>query len=423
MRFDDILNDYTPNPFPVETVIKNVGDTRAKDCKLVFVGPPRFMPYDQVTTINLGDMEVDEERTITWQMVPWRRDVGGTETLLFQVHGFGGLGDRIMVEPCGVDIDVPPARAATYACTVTAQPVTFDPTTGGYVPDPFEVTASVKNEGLADGLGLWAELSVESGLYVTTATRVDIPATLGPGQTSAPVRWNVRPIARTTGDSLLVTVRFTDRFGNTTVCTQKVYVPAAPEPGLVLTCATDLDKLIVDKLRGEYAQSTFDIHAWVGNTSGRSVFDVEVVAISMDADLKVTGANPVIVAPRLDHNAPAVPVSWTVNVVPRSKSGLIQVLFLVSGKDEQGRSVPTRECSVWIDVPEVGRPALDCRVWTSVTTVNSDTTDHVIAYSEDGPAITKASRRRSATTRCSRCVRRSATRATRRRAVFGRRLF
>ncbi len=36
----------------------NCGDTRAKACKLIFVGPPRFMPYDQVTTKALGDMEV-----------------------------------------------------------------------------------------------------------------------------------------------------------------------------------------------------------------------------------------------------------------------------------------------------------------------------------------------------------------------------
>jgi Mg-chelatase subunit ChlD len=382
LRFDDVLNDYTPNPFPVETRVKNVGDTRAKDCKLIFVGPPRFMPYDQVTTISLGDMEVNEERTITWQMVPWRRDVGGTETLLFQVHGSGGLGNRIVVEPCGVDIYVPPARAATYACDVTAQPISFDPTTGGYVPDPFEVTSTVRNTGLADGLGLFAEITVGSGLYVTSPTRVDLGGTLSPSGTSAPVRWTVRPIARATDGNEKVTVRYTDRFGNTTVCETMVFVPAAPEPGLLLGCTSDLLKLEVDKLRGEYVQSSFSIHATVGNNSGRSVFDVEVTAISMDADLKISplSPNPVIVAPRLDHNAPTVSVSWAVNVVPRSKSGPIRVLFLVSGKDEQGRSVPTRECSVWIDVPAVGSPNLDCRVWTSVT--SQGTEDRLIAYSE-----------------------------------------
>jgi hypothetical protein len=378
LRFDDVLNDYTPNPFPVETVIRNVGDTKAKDCKLIFVGPPRFMPYDQVTTINLGDMEVNEERTVTWQMIPMRRDVGGTETLLFQVHGHGGLGDRIIVEPCGVDMYVPPARAATYACQVTAQSVSFDPTTGGYVPDPFEVTSTVTNTGLADGLGLFAEITVGSGLFVTSPTRVDLPGTLSPSETSGPVRWTVKPIARTTDGTVQVTVRFTDRFGNYTECTYDVFIPAAPEPGLLLGCSTELDRLVVDKLRGEYARSTFEISAVVSNTSGRSVFDVEVVAISMDADLKITGTNPVVVAPRLDDGVTAPAVTWTVNVTPRTKSGLIQVLFLVSGKDEQGRSVPTRECSVWIDVPEVGRPALSCDVRSSVTGAG----DNRISYSE-----------------------------------------
>ncbi len=61
-----------------------------------------------------------------------------------------------------------------------------------------------------------------------------------------------------------------------------------------------------------------------------------------------------VVAQRLDHNAPAVGVEWQVNAIPRSKSGWIQVLFLVSGKDEQGRSVPTKNarcgstCRKWV---------------------------------------------------------------------------
>jgi len=194
----------------------------------------------------------------------------------------------------------------------------------------------------------------------------------------------LHPIATPTDRRVEVTIRFTDRFGNSVTCPTTVTIPAAPEPGLVLTCRTDLDALVVDRLRGQYEQATFQVHAEVGNTSGRSVFDVEVVAISMDADLKISGENPVTVAQRLDHEAPLIPVSWTVTAMPRSKSGPIQILFLVTGKDEQGRSVPTRECSVWIDVPEVGRPNLDCKVWTSVTTLAPESSggDRRIEYDE-----------------------------------------
>ena len=158
-----------------------------------------------------------------------------------------------------------------------------------------------------------------------------------------------------------------------------MWIPEAPEPGLILTCATELEKLEVDRARGAYVQGTFKVSAQVTNTSGRSVFDVEVVAISMDNLLKITGTNPVIVAPRLDDGAPAVTAEWDATALPRTQDGTVQVLFLVSGKDEQGNPVPTRECSVWIEIPEVGRPVLDCSMRTSVT---DGSTDMTVGYDE-----------------------------------------
>jgi hypothetical protein len=77
-------------------------------------------------------------------------------------------------------------------------------------------------------------------------------------------------------------------------------------------------------------------------------------------DLKIDGVNPQIVAPRLDNNAPAVGAvgrerrcSGRQAVDPGSVPGL--------WPDEQGNPVPTRECSVWIEVPEVGQPELAVR--------------------------------------------------------------
>jgi hypothetical protein len=264
---------------------------------------------------------------------------------------------------------------------VTTQAVTFDPTTGSYLPDPFMVTAVLRNEGAADGMGLQGEITVENGLYLATgqsAIQV-IAGTVAPGASASPLVWMVRPIARSVGDSLLVTVKFTDRFGNATVCVQKVWIPEAPEPGLFLSCTTELTELTVDRARGAYVQGTFKVSAQVTNTSGRSVFDVEVAAISMDNQLKITGSNPQLVAPRLDDKAPPVSAEWDATALPRTQAAQVQVLFLVSGRDELGNPVPTRECSVWITIPEVGRPALDCNMRTSVTDGSGDMT---ISYDE-----------------------------------------
>jgi hypothetical protein len=191
----------------------------------------------------------------------------------------------------------------------------------------------------------------------------------------------VRPIARSVGDSLLVTVKFTDRFGNATVCQQRVWIPEAPEPGLMLFCETELTELTVDPVRGAYVQGTFKVSARVTNTSGRSVFDVTVAVIPMDDQLNLdpTAPNPVIVAPRLDDGAPAVSAEWNLTASPRTQEDLVQVLFLVSGRDELGNPVPTRECSVWIRIPKVGSPSLDCNLWTSVTTQGGEMT---IGYDE-----------------------------------------
>jgi len=94
----------------------------------------------------------------------------------------------------------------------------------------------------------------------------------------------------------------------------------------------------------------------------------------MDNQLKIDGTNPQLVAPRLDHNAPPVVAEWNATALPRTQDATVQVLFLVSGRDEQGNPVPTRECSVWIEIPEVGRPVLDCELRTSVTNGLDDMT-------------------------------------------------
>ena len=105
------------------------------------------------------------------------------------MHGAGGLGDLIIIGECVVDVYVPPARAAEYSCDVTSQAVSFDPTTGSYLPDPFQVTATVTNTGLADGMGLTAEISLESGLFLATgqSPTQTVPGILAPSATSAPL--------------------------------------------------------------------------------------------------------------------------------------------------------------------------------------------------------------------------------------------
>jgi hypothetical protein len=381
LRFDDGLNDYVPNPFPVQTTVTNVGDTRATDCELVFVGPPRIMPFDQVTSIRIGDLDPGQTYTFDWQMIPLRRDVGGTETMQFEVNGRGGLGQRLHMGKCTVDIYVPPAKAPVYSCTVTSQTIRFDAGTGRYIPDPFQVSSVVTNTGLAEGMGITAEILLPPGLVLSAGELATKPvANLPSGGVAPAVVWNLRPIARPDDATVTVTIQYTDRFGNGTTCTVDVFIPKAPEPGLELTCSSDLYRLEVDQARGEYKQGSFQVRATVKNTSGRPVNNVEVTVLPMDRDLQVdlqSATNPQLVAVRLDPNATAPEAVWTLVARLRTVSGDIPVAFLVTGIDDQGNPVPTRQCEVQIFVPAVGRPRLSCDMTTSVETPTGEPLAHL----------------------------------------------
>jgi hypothetical protein len=341
----------------------NVGDTKADECQLVFVGPPRFMPFDNVTNKSIGTMQVGDTVTYEWKMIPLRRDVGGTESLVFQVHGKGGLGNRIIVGECKVDIYVPPARSAEYSCVVAApDAITFDAGNGTYQPDPFTFTTTVTNIGLADGMGLSATILLPPGMILANgqAATINFPD-LPVGNSSAPLQWLVRPVARKVGADLTITVQIKDRFGKTKECSKSVYVPPAPDPGLGIVCNTELTALEVDKLRGQYKQSVFYVTAKISNTSGRPVNNVYVSVLPQSNELKVIDDQLRFVAVRLDPNVTTDTIRWNVYAVPRSQTGNIEIKFYVSGD-----GVPTQECSQSVYVPEIGRPILNCMTTTTL---------------------------------------------------------
>jgi hypothetical protein len=357
IKFDDQLNDYVPNPITIRTVAVNIGDTKADECQLVFVGPPRFMPFDNVSIKNIGTMQVGDTAFLTWQLIPLRRDVGGTESIVFQIQGKGGLGNRVVIAECHVDIFVPPARSAEYCCTVTApDKITFDAGNGTYQPDPFSYTVTVNNCGLADGMGLTATILLPPGMVLANGQQATIAfPDLPVGITSAPLTWLVRPIARNDDADLPVTVEIKDRFGKTKECSKTIHVPPAPTPGLSVTCDAELKTLVVDKQRGQYVQGTFKVWGVVTNASGRPVNNVYLVVLPQLNDLKVKEDPQRFVAMVLAPSVVTDTISWTVNAVPRSQSGMIEVKFIVSGD-----GIPSQECSVMIYVPEVGRPKLTC---------------------------------------------------------------
>jgi len=378
LHFDELSNDYVPNPLPLRTSLRNVGGTRARQVAVTFTGPPSFTPFNQIMTQTLGDIAVGEERSLDWMLVPLRRDNAGVEDVRFELQARSGIDDQVITEHCGVDVFVPAARRQDYQCFVSAPRIRVDSVRGGYDPDPFEVRARVSNIGQAMGRGLVAHAILPGGLTSISPLDVAMQDSLAPGAQSGDAVWTVRPLARSIGDSVVFRVLFTDAFGNSTECHLLIWIPGVPDAGVLLSCDAEVDSLVMFPGDTGYRKADFRVQAWIGNTGAASLYDVDVVLLALDTALSVISANPLRVASRLDAGGGSLPVEWTIHATPRDVAGWVRLQCIVSAKDAAGLPLPTRECAMWIYMQERRTPRLQCRVWTSATT--ADGQDTIIAF-------------------------------------------
>ncbi|MBL0176133.1 MAG: hypothetical protein IPP94_12840 [Ignavibacteria bacterium] len=168
-----------------------------------------------------GRMNVLDTVTYTWKLVPLRRSVGGWDTLIYQIQGRGGMGNRIIIGECKVPIYVPPARAADYqmVCTAPAT-LTFDNSAGVYIPDPFEFKAVVTNAGQAEGQDLSVTAQLPPGVILASGeTATKLIGNLAVSA-SAEVKWLVRPVSNTSGANVTVRLcaKVVDKLGKENDC-------------------------------------------------------------------------------------------------------------------------------------------------------------------------------------------------------------
>ena len=355
--FDENLNDYVPNPFQVTMIAVNVGDTYADDCKLVFVGPPKFTPVGQDPVINVGRMTVGQSVTHTWDMRALRRTTSGVDTMIFQIQGQGGMGERIVIGECRVPVYVPAARVAEYTLTCTA-PNALQYDNGVYIPDPFLLTVDVLNSGGADGRGLKATLQLPSGVELAageTAVKVlpDVPS-----QERTQVVWRLRAIARDDTSSVRLCVTVVDTLGQRGECCTDVLIPKADRAQLGLVCSAP-QRLEVDPTKGEYIGNPFTVTLEVENQGALQLRNVKATILPQSSEVVVLDQVQKVLALFLDPGAKAGPVEWKVQAQPRTQSGPIEIRIRVSAD-----GLAPKECVVRIEIPELGMPLLACTPWT-----------------------------------------------------------
>jgi hypothetical protein len=374
--FDELLNIYIPDPFAVKTVLRNVGDGAANNCRINYTGPSRVAPVDGETNVDVGRLEAGESFSFTWQMQPKRRDTGGLEHLLFQASGEGGFGNRFVRSECSAATFIPAARAADYICTLDVDVVRYDSASKRYSPDPFMIRAQVSNVGQGLGIGMTMLTMVEYGLVLAQGQSfIDTLAeTLGSGESSGVFSKSLRPLIQRNGDSLHIAVLFSDRFGNTTRCDRTVWIPPAEEPSLKLQCNSEIDSLIVDIGQGGYQKSQFSFHAAVGNLSSEPVFNVSLYAmVDPDGVLvidKTTQEKPVASA-LLDTDGMRS-ASWTVQALPSAADRIVSLRVYASSRTATGYYFPLISCEVPVYVPRAGLARLQCGLSTDITDGGDD---------------------------------------------------
>lgn len=362
LAFNDALNDYVPNPFTVQTIATNIGETFADNCQFVFVGPSRFTPASGSPVLSAGTsgkMNVGQKDTAYWSIRALRRDVGGWDTLVFQIQGQGGMGPRIVIGECRVPVYVPPARSAQYTlqCTITPDSLRFQD--GQYIPDPFLITAVIQNTGQAVGQSINATLVFPPGLTLSKGeTVVKRVKDLNVGDTAI-VTWSLKPLARKDDATLDICVSAKDRFSTEGKCCSKVFIPLADNAALKLTAHCP-ESLRVDPIRGEYQNNPFTVTLNVLNNGSQRADSVYVLILPQSQDLKlINPTTPGILIGSLDRNGQRN-VTWQIMAMPRTTSGPIEIRYLVTAK---GLAPIEIACNVII--PQLGQPSLICNTTTT----------------------------------------------------------
>lgn len=360
LSFSEVANDYAPNPFNVTTVAKNIGDNFAQKCQIVLLGKSGFTAANGSPVRFIGRMDVNRSDTIVWQIRALPRSIAGVDTLIFQVQGSGGIGNQIIVAECRIPVYVPIARKSEYTLGCKSIPDKLTFAAGQYLPNPFTVSVKVKNTGSAAGQQVAVRIMPPSFIELAPGEQA---AKILPGIAagdSAVITWLLSARARATSDTVGITIDVSDRFGVSSQCVTRLFVPEASDALLSLQC-TAPDTLRIDQLLGEYIGNPFATSITIQN-QGKARADSVIVRICLGCDdptmRDLQLVNPtqrdILVAPSLDPFA-RVTQEWRILALPRTKSGLVQIKFTVMAK-----GLASSECIVYVYIGALGTPTLAC---------------------------------------------------------------
>ncbi|MCB2203620.1 VWA domain-containing protein [bacterium] len=350
LEFNEATYEYEPNPFVVRTLAENIGETYAEDCQLIFVGPSRFEPVAGSNPRDAGTMQIGDRHEENWLIRALDRNIGGWDTLVFQVQGRGGLDRPIVLTECRLPIYVPPIRKPEYtmSCSLIDSLVYEN---NQYSPDPIEFSLRITNTGNALGRGLHPTIVPPPSVSLAAGEDAQkyVPA-LATNE-SRIVTWRLHPESRGNDGVYRVCAQVVDSVGISAQCCQDIFIPRTENPDLKLTCWS-IDTLYLDASSGQYLGNPFDVTLDVNNIGLGTAENVRASIAVLGSFIRILGD----VEQNLGDisNELSSRVNWQVEALRREEPADVPIVLTVVADNH-----PPVECNLVVHIPATQTPVLE----------------------------------------------------------------
>jgi len=249
---------YVPNPFPWNVVVRNTGDSRAKNVRAVLALPVAYvLEGGSSSEIFIGDMDPQSEKTVQWTVRA--RDVYEADSSAICVRVFDEFN---RTAECCDSLILPAVREPDLevSCLVVPDTVRVDAQSGLYQPSEFTVDVQLRNTGTDPADSVFAEIIVadpDIRFVQPTTTRVFVTEELLPSAQEE-LQWRIAPLPVQQPRDLALRVRIISVNNPTvsTVCNVHIAAALVPE----LTCAAET--IPDDTLHYSIATLEYDPLTW-----------------------------------------------------------------------------------------------------------------------------------------------------------------
>ncbi len=269
---------YEPNPFDWTVIIKNTGDSRAKNVRASIAFPDAFFLEGSSTAeIYIGDMGANSERVVKWRLRARNvYDPFHGEICVLVLDQFNRIAQ------CCDSVSLPAVREPelSASCFVLPDTIRVDTQSGLYLPSEFTVDVAVRNSGTDPADSVYAEILItdpDVRFVAPAVTRVLVSEELLPAGSES-IQWRIAPLPVDVARDLEIRLRISSANYPTVTTSCSVHVEASLSPRLACVARTVPDDTL------HYSLSTLEydpliFSATVTNSGSIAARDLEATIL------------------------------------------------------------------------------------------------------------------------------------------------